>query len=333
MNKVISSFYTNTSTEFVQFPPDCLTKDSEIESLTKALENNVSTRVLTLSNNSLWPSAGIFLGKMLLTNSFLEVLNLSHNVLGDTGVIEIAEGLRRNNTLRELDLNNNEISDVGAVALLKALKNNSSLRVLKINWNCISTPILGDIQRALQRVPPTNTNGTQKLQEKLQLLSVGHRELASQLQKERERANQSKAAQKRALKALQQDLRSIQLERDNLLVENQRLTAQLVALASVNDLYQQANARVEQLQSTLKATVQNLNEVERNSPSLNITKHQTPSSHHDEDEKLCKVCQENPVEIVIIPCGHLILCGECVSGITTCPYCRIPITQTCKVYV
>jgi len=55
----------------------------------------------------------------------------------------------------------------------------------------------------------------------------------------------------------------------------------------------------------------------------------------DDDDNLCIVCMENPRSHLILPCGHYILCGECVLNYQVgrdCPYCHSRITGFTKVY-
>lgn len=53
----------------------------------------------------------------------------------------------------------------------------------------------------------------------------------------------------------------------------------------------------------------------------------------DKDEdKLCKVCYVRKYEIVLIPCGHIVVCKNCVLLIKKCPLCRGGISDTIKVY-
>lgn len=50
----------------------------------------------------------------------------------------------------------------------------------------------------------------------------------------------------------------------------------------------------------------------------------------------CAVCMDNPIDIVCIPCGHLILCSSCANRIQQaekrCPTCREPVTKFQKVW-
>ncbi|GLI60791.1 hypothetical protein VaNZ11_003025 [Volvox africanus] len=53
---------------------------------------------------------------------------------------------------------------------------------------------------------------------------------------------------------------------------------------------------------------------------------------YDEDEHLCVVCMENSRSIVLLPCGHLVLCETCLPPIVErgnlCPICREGIRAT-----
>lgn len=46
----------------------------------------------------------------------------------------------------------------------------------------------------------------------------------------------------------------------------------------------------------------------------------------EDDAHLCVVCMEEPRSIVLVPCGHMALCGDCCQRIIvqqkgTCPMC------------
>eukprot|EP00026_Physarum_polycephalum_P001882 Phypoly_transcript_01885.p1 GENE.Phypoly_transcript_01885~~Phypoly_transcript_01885.p1 ORF type:complete len:979 (+),score=188.07 Phypoly_transcript_01885:120-3056(+) len=56
-----------------------------------------------------------------------------------------------------------------------------------------------------------------------------------------------------------------------------------------------------------------------------------------EEENLCVVCEDKPINIVLVPCGHQIMCEGCSSqqetrGINVCPSCRAPITTRVKTF-
>jgi hypothetical protein len=47
----------------------------------------------------------------------------------------------------------------------------------------------------------------------------------------------------------------------------------------------------------------------------------------------CCVCLDNKCNIVLLPCNHLILCGDCAQDIynynNLCPICQTPIQNFC----
>lgn len=51
-----------------------------------------------------------------------------------------------------------------------------------------------------------------------------------------------------------------------------------------------------------------------------------------EDRDLCKICLENELDILVMPCKHLCLCAVCSANLEKCPMCRTHITEFVKVY-
>ncbi|CAG9764087.1 unnamed protein product [Ceutorhynchus assimilis] len=52
------------------------------------------------------------------------------------------------------------------------------------------------------------------------------------------------------------------------------------------------------------------------------------------DNKVCVVCRSNPIEIILLPCGHVCLCEDCADDITSsCPVCRATIEMKSAAYV
>ena len=48
-------------------------------------------------------------------------------------------------------------------------------------------------------------------------------------------------------------------------------------------------------------------------------------------EFLCSTCQEQPLNVVLVPCGHLTLCSWCTERCKDCPVCRRPIRGTVRI--
>jgi ubiquitin len=48
---------------------------------------------------------------------------------------------------------------------------------------------------------------------------------------------------------------------------------------------------------------------------------------------MCIACMNKPADHVLIPCGHLCLCTDCVPRVTSCPTCRATIDGKQRVYL
>ncbi|KAL8179644.1 UNVERIFIED_CONTAM: hypothetical protein K2H54_070292, partial [Gekko kuhli] len=51
------------------------------------------------------------------------------------------------------------------------------------------------------------------------------------------------------------------------------------------------------------------------------------------EERTCKVCMDKEVSIVLIPCGHLVVCAECAPNLRRCPICRGTIRDTMRTFM
>ncbi|OXA38549.1 baculoviral IAP repeat-containing protein 7 [Folsomia candida] len=47
----------------------------------------------------------------------------------------------------------------------------------------------------------------------------------------------------------------------------------------------------------------------------------------------CKICMDNGVEVVFLPCGHLVSCTRCATALSNCAVCRQPIKAYVKTYL
>ena len=53
----------------------------------------------------------------------------------------------------------------------------------------------------------------------------------------------------------------------------------------------------------------------------------------DSDAGICKVCFDRRIDVVLLPCGHLVVCMTCSATVgSTCPMCRQRITSVVKTY-
>lgn len=51
------------------------------------------------------------------------------------------------------------------------------------------------------------------------------------------------------------------------------------------------------------------------------------------EARLCKICMDNEVGIVFLPCGHLATCVTCAPNLQDCPVCRSSIKATVRTFL
>lgn len=71
--------------------------------------------------------------------------------------------------------------------------------------------------------------------------------------------------------------------------------------------------------------------------TLNETEHLNVKEVIDEnrrikEEKLCKICMDEEISVVFLPCGHLACCPKCSVPLDKCPICRKLIEKQVKIY-
>lgn len=56
--------------------------------------------------------------------------------------------------------------------------------------------------------------------------------------------------------------------------------------------------------------------------------------HADEEEYFCRICWENEIDAIFLPCGHLSACEECARQMQNhdCPVCRKTVKQVVKIW-
>ncbi|XP_069099293.1 baculoviral IAP repeat-containing protein 7 isoform X2 [Pleurodeles waltl] len=52
-----------------------------------------------------------------------------------------------------------------------------------------------------------------------------------------------------------------------------------------------------------------------------------------QEERVCKICMDNQVSVVFVPCGHLVVCTECAPELSDCPICRASIHDTIRTFM
>ena len=272
----------------------------------EALYDNFSTTNLILSSNKLWGPFGEKIYHLLTRNSHIQKIDLSKNELGDEGIKYIANALKINISLKELKLCNNEITDTGGYLILKALDCNSSLTSLQLSWNSISDHLLESINATIdgstsgKKSAGLAANRINYYETQISSYRAKLSETTKQLRKEEETNKKLKTANAKVNKELRGQLDEYRLQTVDYLDRIDNLNRQLSAL-------QQREVPL---------------------PPSSTGKEGSEGS----GSELCKVCEENPIEMVIIPCGHYILCHTCIDQVQTCPYCRCTIVQKLKVF-
>ncbi|KAJ8309976.1 hypothetical protein KUTeg_011841 [Tegillarca granosa] len=51
------------------------------------------------------------------------------------------------------------------------------------------------------------------------------------------------------------------------------------------------------------------------------------------EQTLCKICLDESVSMVFLPCGHLCCCSQCAPALRKCPICRVFVRGTVKTYL
>ena len=51
------------------------------------------------------------------------------------------------------------------------------------------------------------------------------------------------------------------------------------------------------------------------------------------EQRTCKICMDNEVGVVFLPCGHLCSCVLCAPSLTDCPVCRAYIQDTVRTFL
>lgn len=51
-----------------------------------------------------------------------------------------------------------------------------------------------------------------------------------------------------------------------------------------------------------------------------------------DDARICKICYNDELGVVFLPCGHIVACVKCAPGMTSCAVCRKPVTMTVRAF-
>lgn len=51
------------------------------------------------------------------------------------------------------------------------------------------------------------------------------------------------------------------------------------------------------------------------------------------EARLCKICLDQELGVVMLPCAHLVACISCASSLPDCPLCRQTIKATVRTFL
>lgn len=57
------------------------------------------------------------------------------------------------------------------------------------------------------------------------------------------------------------------------------------------------------------------------------------SNNAGSDSRLCKICFQEEMGVLFLPCGHIVACPKCALSLTTCAVCRKPFTATIRAFL
>lgn len=94
-----------------------------------------------------------------------------------------------------------------------------------------------------------------------------------------------------------------------------------------NKLFQEAKGK-EQLETKNMAKVAGTSD----SSTANALRNCLRFSN-SEEAKLCRICFVNERNIVLDPCGHFVLCKDCITSLSSCPICRKTYKAVIRAYL
>ena len=57
-----------------------------------------------------------------------------------------------------------------------------------------------------------------------------------------------------------------------------------------------------------------------------------PEELKAQDSELCNICMVNPIDCLILECGHMCTCLICAEALLKCPICRQQISRIVKAF-
>ncbi|XP_041949626.1 E3 ubiquitin-protein ligase rififylin isoform X2 [Alosa sapidissima] len=57
-----------------------------------------------------------------------------------------------------------------------------------------------------------------------------------------------------------------------------------------------------------------------------------PASSKGDEENLCRICMDSPIDCVLLECGHMVTCSKCGKRMSECPICRQYVVRAVHVF-
>lgn len=78
--------------------------------------------------------------------------------------------------------------------------------------------------------------------------------------------------------------------------------------------------------------LQNLRKLLNATENLVLSSSEDKENLADNDEGLCNICMNNPIDCVILECGHMCSCLTCAKSLIECPICRRLVVRVFRTY-
>ncbi|XP_024249602.1 E3 ubiquitin-protein ligase rififylin-like isoform X2 [Oncorhynchus tshawytscha] len=59
---------------------------------------------------------------------------------------------------------------------------------------------------------------------------------------------------------------------------------------------------------------------------------QDPAAPKSQEENLCRICMDSPIDCVLLECGHMVTCSKCGKRMSECPICRQYVVRAVHVF-
>ena len=83
--------------------------------------------------------------------------------------------------------------------------------------------------------------------------------------------------------------------------------------------------------SQLKLSAKKKNSIEEEKTEL--LKRISKENYELKKQKQCKICMDNDVMVLFLPCNHLVTCSTCACSVFQCVICRKNIVERRRIYI